>query len=1010
MEKNKGRENKDLGIIDAKRSVILIFISLLLFMAICSMANAKDIFVAQTALGDGSGIDKNNTRSVNWFNDSSNWGEGEDKISPGTTVHLCGTISTGLSIREGGIEGQPITIFFEPDAKLSAPLWDIIFWDRRAPMRIWESDYIIIDGGTNGVIESTDNGTELENKETQMGVWLYGSHFCEVKNLTIRDMYVRIPRSDDDGSGIGINAVGCTHLKIHDNVISEAQTGIAYNFPGNKLSEDVKIYRNRISRVSNGITCGSGNVNALGNDFRIYDNDISDSFVWDGVRASDNHWFHSDGIQVWAVHEGSKITNLFIYNNHIHGDMGEHITGWIFTEGNIVWPNIFNNILFNVGTSYPSNGMITSSGNIYNNTIVMFNPGIGIKCGTKSRIKNNILYNSKYPIAVSNPEEATEIDYNLFFPLDGIKNAIVGTGGTFSFQSFERWKEFGFDLNSQTSDPDFINIDEYDFHIGQDSSARDSGDILPDIFTIDKDGTRRPQGEGWDIGAYEYNISDLTIIKHPEPQIGQIGESVSFLVIAEGLDIEYQWQKRDIDGFVNLQGENTAILTIRNVQNDDAGEYRVVVSNSEGTVTSNNAALTVIDTLPMILSFNSISEYFTNYLYWENPEQTEEWDKVVIIRKNGNEPTGHTDGDIIYEGIGNSLVDRNLTEGSYYYTAYTSKESDGVDIYSKLVTIRVDIPEIYNKDYLMKEADQQNEITIGQNTRGDLYSLWNNQGNILGKGPGGNETDLWVYSDLIGNGEDQIPAGSTIVSASLVFSVDNSYFDSGNEEVNFSNDNANSENNINEGTVNNSSPHSIKAYQITDPDNLGTPYFADESGLRVGLDFNYRDHRPGINKPWLNSEDDKDDNLIDNTADNTYDKSILDLFTGSEEGTEDAETPVEDIDLNSDTDRYAIDSIEFYPDVFENELLDTIRFDITEAVQAWAIGNSENQGLFITTGQGWKNDVYLTLSGMTAEDEDKRPYIEVIYSDNDSADLIAPESVGEVTIEPGPDSITLNWT
>ncbi|MFP4661697.1 MAG: hypothetical protein ACLFPF_05870 [Halanaerobiales bacterium] len=236
-----------------------------------------------------------------------------------------------------------------------------------------------------------------------------------------------------------------------------------------------------------------------------------------------------------------------------------------------------------------------------------------------------------------------------------------------------------------------------------------------------------------------------------------------------------------------------------------------------------------------------------------------------------------------------------------------------------------------------------------------------------------------------------------------------SSFKSGNEIENSYSDNSHNENNINEGTVNNSSPHSIKIYQITDPDNLGTPYFADESGLRVGLDFNYRDHRPGINKPWLNSEDDTDDNSIDNTADNTYDKSILDLFTGSEEGTEDAENSEDDIDLNSDTDRYAIDIIEFYSIVFENEILDTIRFDITEAVQAWAIGNSENQGLFITTAQGWTYGEYLTLSGMTAEDEDKRPYIEVIYSDNDSADLIAPESVGEVTIEPGTDSITLNW-
>ncbi|MFW6287748.1 MAG: fibronectin type III domain-containing protein, partial [bacterium] len=64
----------------------------------------------------------------------------------------------------------------------------------------------------------------------------------------------------------------------------------------------------------------------------------------------------------------------------------------------------------------------------------------------------------------------------------------------------------------------------------------------------------------------------------------------------------------------------------------------------------------------------------------------------------------------------------------------------------------------------------------------------------------------------------------------------------------------------------------------------------------------------------------------------------------------------------------------------------------------------------ITSEQGWRNGEYLTLSGITSEDEGKRPYIEVIYSDVDSADLTAPEPVSGVSIEPDTSSITLNWT
>ncbi|MFP4017132.1 MAG: fibronectin type III domain-containing protein, partial [Halanaerobiales bacterium] len=118
-------------------------------------------------------------------------------------------------------------------------------------------------------------------------------------------------------------------------------------------------------------------------------------------------------------------------------------------------------------------------------------------------------------------------------------------------------------------------------------------------------------------------------------------------------------------------------------------------------------------------------------------------------------------------------------------------------------------------------------------------------------------------------------------------------------------------------------------------------------------------------------------------------------------------------DNNADTDIYAIDTIEFYPDVFENQVLDTIKFDITAALQAWANGEvngEENQGLYITTGQGWRNDEYLTLSGITAEDKNKRPYIEIIYSENDSSDLTPPEPVSDINIESAENSIILNWT
>ena len=44
---------------------------------------------------------------------------------------------------------------------------------------------------------------------------------------------------------------------------------------------------------------------------------------------------------------------------------------------------------------------------------------------------------------------------------------------------------------------------------------------------------------------------------------------------------------------MNIIGASFAWLTLTNVQNSDAGEYSVVISNSAGSVTSNSATLTV---------------------------------------------------------------------------------------------------------------------------------------------------------------------------------------------------------------------------------------------------------------------------------------------------------------------------------------------------------------------------------------------------------------------------------
>ncbi|MFP4661701.1 MAG: fibronectin type III domain-containing protein [Halanaerobiales bacterium] len=471
------------------------------------------------------------------------------------------------------------------------------------------------------------------------------------------------------------------------------------------------------------------------------------------------------------------------------------------------------------------------------------------------------------------------------------------------------------------------------------------------------------------------------ITEQPKSQTVIIGSDVSLSVAASGFpEPEYQWYYND----QTIEGATSDTLVINNVQEDDQGIYMVAISNSVDSVTSDEVNIEVIEQLPVVENFDGISEYHSAYLSWDIPDgQGSEWDKLLLLRKEGSTPVDCNDGYIIndrflrYNGTGCSYMDRNLNEGNYHYAVYTYKEYDTNTVYSDPVTIELNIPQFYNKEYLKIDGEEQ-DILIGQNTRSDLYTIWNSENLTLGKGPGGNATDLWLYSDIIGDGEGQVPAGSEIVSARLVFKV---------AGISFLNNSGTENQDINDWNITNDDitdvnlPHNILIYQIIDPDNLGIPHYAEESGLKVGLDFNYRDHRPGVNITWMNHEEDFTQNSLDNSD------GIFNIFEGIE----------------------PVDILEFYPEVFRDEIADEIQFDITEAVQAWVEGEV-NHGLFITAGQDWNNGEELSLSGITVDDERQsvRPFLEIIYGDSVD-DLTGPEAVCGLEIIPGEDSFELSW-
>jgi hypothetical protein len=100
------------------------------------------------------------------------------------------------------------------------------------------------------------------------------------------------------------------------------------------------------------------------------------------------------------------------------------------------------------------------------------------------------------------------------------------------------------------------------------------------------------------LPASTARAADPEITSQPRSGAAAFGESFGFSVTANGTaPLAYQWRR----GSASLTGATNATLTINNVTNANAGSYRVVVSNSLGSITSAPAILTVGAAAPRTL-------------------------------------------------------------------------------------------------------------------------------------------------------------------------------------------------------------------------------------------------------------------------------------------------------------------------------------------------------------------------------------------------------------------------
>jgi hypothetical protein len=475
-------------------------------------------YITQSGAGAANGTTEANAWSAAAFNTGSNWAATPTagKISPGDTVILNGNVTTALIFQGSGTSGNPITLLFATGATMSKAGWDGAIID------INNKSYLVVDGGTNGIIESTNNGSASGGYATQFGATgvsgtsLTTTTDITVRNLTIRNLYVRTDDTDD-GSGFAVRMSALSsgtfsNILVEDCTFHDMEEGVSFGFRPIP-TENLTVRRCTIYNIDDGISVASGTANSVCRNIFFHDNRIYDFANWDD--SIDNS-YHHDGIHLVTTGSGSYIENIRIYNNVIGSGFGTRATSGIYVSSGCTDALVFNNILIG-DPNTPGNGLVTvktwigDTVGIYNNVFIgngtsgsaIYLNG-GDSAGGTVDIKNNIFTAiTATNVSVSDRWTLTS-NRNLGYQLRSGWEYSYSSTISGSLKTIPQWQELGFDADSvYNQDPLLTET----YRLGAGSPAIGEGENLSAFFTTDADGNTRPASGAWDIGAYQYDSS-----------------------------------------------------------------------------------------------------------------------------------------------------------------------------------------------------------------------------------------------------------------------------------------------------------------------------------------------------------------------------------------------------------------------------------------------------------------------------------------------------------------------
>jgi len=508
-------------------------LSFVLATALCSFCSVTNYYIAQATAGSGNGSSCANANSAAFFNTAGNWGTVKT-IGPGTTVHVCGNLTTALTFQASGASGNPVTLFFEPGASMSTAVWSNAIVIRNL-------SYLVIDGGVpcgttggscNGYIANTNNGTAGSHSTSQAIVANNCSN-CEVRNLGIYNIYVHSgSNAEIDQTQVNCMVYSGVNFLIHDNTMHDAGWCLYMN-SGNAQGQ--RVYNNNLYNIDHGIAVTPGGNHAAAGPWYFYNNHLHDYANWD----TSSNAYHHDGIHCYTVdgrhaaqEYGAAWGDMWIYNNLFDGNIGNNVTGHIFLEPGVQTDgtatpcmdgtsilHIFGNVL--LGTT--ANGgadlgrasfdPLTHALDFYNNTV--FGPNAS---SNRAVVFENVnLVNAKNNIVggankLWDGVSFTATDYNGYIncPTGTSYNCWPVSGGT---NNFSTWRgQCACDAHAVNSQANFDGVNSATGALQTSSLMIGAGTNLASVvsswpteqqnaLTTDRSGIARGGG-AWSIGAY----------------------------------------------------------------------------------------------------------------------------------------------------------------------------------------------------------------------------------------------------------------------------------------------------------------------------------------------------------------------------------------------------------------------------------------------------------------------------------------------------------------------------